>query len=702
MPINFEEQVGIPPGARVTQVMIYHDIAHPHSGDIEVQVSNASHTWTVRDNQGGATADISETVTEELIFAGDLDAQTWSYRVRDTVSGQTGTLNAVQLYVFYEESPAPDLAPYQPDHWNNVLPIGITPLDADDSHSYEGPFTDYHTLYVNWAVANVGTEAASDYTVRLEVTGQGGGVWEYSSLSTGLGDDWESLAADLAVGPLSPGDHTVKLWIDHANAVEEIDEENNDYERTIAVEAVAGEIHGSVWDDLDADGQWDVGEPGLAGVTVYLDLNQNERLDPGEPSTTTQEDDPRTSGIDETGTHRFTNLAPGDYSVAEVVPNGYEGTFPDYAIGSGELRFVQVLRDGQDGVDGLSRAWSVTVSPDGSHVYVAGRFDDAVAVFSREPTSGELTFVQVLKDGQDGVDGLGQALSVTVSPDGGHVYVTAEGDNAVAVFSRDKLHHLTVAPRQIVDNVNFGNNRPMVMGRHVFYNNTAFDGNDPGFNDVDDQAIATDKAALLPGAIASFDNYTSYGHGINGVMVDLASPAVTPSADDFLFQVGNDSNPADWTPITSPVSVDVREGAGVDSSDRVALVWPDNTIRNTWLQVTVLADRLGMAEDDVFYFGNAVGEAGNSTSNTQVTTTDLLLARNNPRNFLNPAPIKFDFDYNRDQRVNVTDVLPARNNATNFLTALTLLDLSGEEAGLAATDNPATNAVDKLLMAYWP
>jgi len=185
-------------------------------------------------------------------------------------------------------------------------------------------------------------------------------------------------------------------------------------------------------------------------------------------------------------------------------------------------------------------------------------------------------------------------------------------------------------------------------------------------------------------------------------MVDLASPAVTPSADDFLFQVGNDSNPADWTPITSPVSVDVREGAGVDSSDRVALVWPDNTIRNTWLQVTVLADRLGMAEDDVFYFGNAVGEAGNSTSNTQVTTADLLLARNNPRNFLNPAPIKFDFDYNRDQRVNVTDVLPARNNATNFLTALTLLDLSGEEAGLAATDNPATNAVDKLLMAYWP
>jgi len=101
--IDFEEQVDIPLGARATEVMVYYDITHPHSGDIEVQASNGSHTWTVRDNHGGATPDISETVTEELLFAGDLAAQPWSYRVRDTVGGQTGTLNAVQLYVFYEE-----------------------------------------------------------------------------------------------------------------------------------------------------------------------------------------------------------------------------------------------------------------------------------------------------------------------------------------------------------------------------------------------------------------------------------------------------------------------------------------------------------------------------------------------------------------------------------------------------------------------
>ena len=348
---------------------------------------------------------------------------------------------------------------------------------------------------------------------------------------------------------------------------------------------------------------------------------------------------------------------------------------------------------------------SVTVSPDCGHVYVTGSNERSVAVFSRQPSSGELTFVQVLRDGQDGVDGVNGANSVIVSPDGSHVYVAGHHDDAVAVLSRGEAepHYVAVAPGQIVENVDFGNHwPPTIVGRHVFYNNSAFDGNNPSPAAADDNAIATDKTALLPGMIANFDNYTSYSRGINGVMIDVARLTVTPMADDFLFHVGNDEDPAGWTPVSASVTLDVREGAGVDGSDRVTLIWPDHAIRNEWLQVTVLADRLGMAEDDVIYVGNAVGEAGNSTSNTQVTTTDLLLARNNPRNFLNPAPVKFDFDYNRDQRVNVTDVLLARNNATNFLTALSLLDLSGEEAGLAATDGPAANAVDRLLLAYWP
>ena len=101
------------------------------------------------------------------------------------------------------------------------------------------------------------------------------------------------------------------------------------------------------------------------------------------------------------------------------------------------LTFVEVQKDGVGGVDGLDGAKSVTVSPDGSHLYAAGPLDDAVAVFSQDSTTGALTFVEVHKDGVGGVDGLDAAVSVAISPDGKHLYAAGFYDDAVAVFSRD-------------------------------------------------------------------------------------------------------------------------------------------------------------------------------------------------------------------------------------------------------------------------
>ncbi len=81
---------------------------------------------------------------------------------------------------------------------------------------------------------------------------------------------------------------------------------------------VPAEIRGSKWNDLDGDGVWDAGEPALAGATVYLDANNNGVLDAGEISTTTAAD----------GSYAFTGLAPGNYTVAEVVPTGWKQTYP--------------------------------------------------------------------------------------------------------------------------------------------------------------------------------------------------------------------------------------------------------------------------------------------------------------------------------------------------------------------------------------
>jgi len=236
-------------------------------------------------------------------------------------------------------------------------------------------------------------------------------------------------------------------------------------------------------------------------------------------------------------------------------------------------------------------------------------------------------------------------------------------------------------------------NRPAQMvDRHVFYNNSAYDLHDAAANPLDDAAIAGDKSALMPGEIASADNYTSYHRGINGVMVDVANlpDGMTPDADDFEFLVGNGEDLIAWQPAPAPSSVTFREGAGTDGSDRITIIWDDYAITNQWLQVTVLGANLALAEDDVFYFGNVVAETGNTPADARVTTADLLLVRNTPRSFLDPAPIDFPYDFNRDRRVNATDVLLARKHQTGFLDALELI--RAPEAAAAAWPEPEAAA----------
>ncbi len=218
-----------------------------------------------------------------------------------------------------------------------------------------------------------------------------------------------------------------------------------------------------------------------------------------------------------------------------------------------------------------------------------------------------------------------------------------------------------------------------VVGRHVFYNDSFFDGDDPTANAGDDAAIAPDKQALLPGQTATLANYTNYDKGINGIIVDLAAPAGTPGLEDFLFTVGNDRKPDGWDDAPQPTSVTVRPGDGIDGSDRVTITWADNAIGKQWLQVTVKAnENTGLAQPDVFYFGNAVGESGNSTTEAKVNAFDILAAREHLGDFFDPVPIDFLVDYNRDALVNATDMLIAWDNPTHFLNALKLITVPGD------------------------
>ena len=87
------------------------------------------------------------------------------------------------------------------------------------------------------------------------------------------------------------------------------------------------QIRGIKWNDLNFDGNFNADEPGLAGVTIYLDENNNGVLDTEELSTVTLADDPETPE-DETGQYAFTDLLPGTYTVGEIVPINFLQTFP--------------------------------------------------------------------------------------------------------------------------------------------------------------------------------------------------------------------------------------------------------------------------------------------------------------------------------------------------------------------------------------
>ncbi len=235
-----------------------------------------------------------------------------------------------------------------------------------------------------------------------------------------------------------------------------------------------------------------------------------------------------------------------------------------------------------------------------------------------------------------------------------------------------------------------------VVGRHVLYNNSAFDGNESAVNAADEDAVAPDKVPLLAGQKATFANYSTYTRGINALVVDvrgLADPDGL-SADDFEFRMGVTNNPATWSDAPAPASIVVRAGQGADGADRVTILWSDHQIEKTWLQIVVKATpQTGLAEADEFFFGNAPGETGNNASNAIVDGADFANVRDNPRNFLNPASLDDPRDFNRNARVDGIDLAIVRDNATSFITALPLLDLTGYspagDRASSAFDGPA-------------
>ena len=121
--------------------------------------------------------------------------------------------------------------------------------------------------------------------------------------------------------------------------------------------------------------------------------------------------------------------------------------------GSGALTFaeaeLQTVDDPSDpggGVDGLRTVSDIVATADGASVVAVSSligqpapggpvpFGDAMTIFDRDATTSKLSYASAHYDGRQGVDGLEDPTGVVERPGGTDLYVSALGDDSVALF----------------------------------------------------------------------------------------------------------------------------------------------------------------------------------------------------------------------------------------------------------------------------
>src|SRR3990167_2974214 len=133
------------------------------------------------------------------------------------------------------------------------------------------------------------------------------------------------------------------------------------------------------------------------------------------------------------------------------------------------------------------------------------------------------------------------------------------------------------------------------------------------------QTPAPDKQALLAGQTASFTNISGYSGGITGVAIDITRLPQTDTAlsnADIDLKVGTTSDTSAWAPAPTPAEASLTPDT--NGTHRLYLTFPPNSIKNTYLAVTLKATpATGLTKPYQFIYGSAPGDTGASfTPNT--------------------------------------------------------------------------------------
>ena len=158
---------------------------------------------------------------------------------------------------------------------------------------------------------------------------------------------------------------------------------------------LSGSITGTIYQDLNGDGIGNPGEPGVPGVTVYLDAERDGVADAWNPQVVT----------DANGVYTFTGLPDGEFNVRTAPNEGWEALPMNRLIGLGSWNELDGIRE-----------------PDGG--FAKDNWDHYAALWEIDPKTG-FTFNRVGILSGDGVDYNDRNFSgLTAVPGRPGVYLT--------------------------------------------------------------------------------------------------------------------------------------------------------------------------------------------------------------------------------------------------------------------------------------
>lgn len=213
-----------------------------------------------------------------------------------------------------------------------------------------------------------------------------------------------------------------------------------------------------------------------------------------------------------------------------------------------------------------------------------------------------------------------------------------------------------------------------IVNRFVYHGGFSGAGSPP------DNAINTVKQIAKEGSgptPLSFNNLINSSRGVNGVVFDIENlgNGGALSASDFEVQLSPQgafdagaNPPAGWAPGPAPSSVAVVAG----TPSRVRVEWPNNSITNRWLRLTVKANaNTGLTVPETYYLGHLLGETTGLAGGSVYTVAfaDITPIRSAVGSTVNASS---DFDIDKNGTVSFADISAMRTNVGAQLTNVTI------------------------------